>query len=51
MASFFIEPKDNLGLSEPKLNLMSEVSFWTAALLVDGKENTREREDFVDPKV
>lgn len=51
MAFFPIEPKDNRGLSDPKLNLMSEVSISIPALLVEGKENTRAGSDFVEPNV
>lgn len=51
MAFLPIEPKDNLGLSDPKLNLMSEVSISISALLVEGKENTRAGSDFVEPNV
>ncbi|EXB87532.1 hypothetical protein L484_005407 [Morus notabilis] len=51
IASFVIELKDNLSLSDPMLNLMSEESFWIAALLVEGKENTRAELDLLEPNI
>lgn len=50
MVFFPTEPKDSLGLSDPKLNLISEASSCEAALLVEGKENTRAGLDFDAPK-